>query len=228
MKRSQFVGLAGVFVIAAIGLGWLMSTAAPAAITEAGHAPNRMYVDQDGQLHLNGSTLYLNEVGVPLGKVYAGVSASDAVTAVASNNAFVDFAQTYTIPASALNAGNVVRVKAGVVVTNASGTDTLSVKLVLGSTDLITTTAVDPGATTDIHIVEFEITSRAAASGTSSCAGFGRWITNTGGTIAHGTGLLAPTNFATNGTLALKAAAKWSSNTASTAARLELLNVDIY
>ena len=33
------------------------------ATTEAGHAANRFYADQDGQLHLNGSSIYLDELG---------------------------------------------------------------------------------------------------------------------------------------------------------------------
>lgn len=159
------------------------------------------------------------------GLAKSGVSASDSVTAATSNNAFVDFATTYAIPASTLKSGSVVQARAMVRVSDASGADTLSIKLVLGSTDLITTTAVDPGATTDLHIVDFEITSRAAPSAASALVGSGRWITNTGGTIAHGTGLLGATNFATNGALTLKAAAKWSSNTANTACLLESFNV---
>jgi hypothetical protein len=38
---------------------------------------------------------------------------------------------------------------------------------------------------------------------------------------------LAATNFATNGALVVKASAKWSSNTASTACLLETFDVDI-
>lgn len=161
------------------------------------------------------------------GMASVGISAADTVTAATSNNAFVSFASTYSIPASTLGASTIVRIRALVVVNNASGTDTLTCNLLLGSTSLIATTAVDPGATTDLHILEYEITSRAAASATSSLTGSGRWITNTGGTIAHGTGLLAPTNFATNGALVISSQAKWSSNTASTSARLEQLNVEI-
>lgn len=33
------------------------------ATTEAGHHPNRCYTDQDGNLHLNGSSIYANETG---------------------------------------------------------------------------------------------------------------------------------------------------------------------
>lgn len=159
------------------------------------------------------------------GLAKSGVSASDSVTAATSNNNFVDFATTYVIPANTLKSGSVLRARAMVRVSDASGADTLSVKLVLGSTALITTTAVDPGATTDLHILEFEIVSRAAPSASSSLIGSGRWVTNTGGTIADGTGLLGATNFATNGALTFKASAIWSSNTASTACLLESFNV---
>lgn len=159
------------------------------------------------------------------GRATANVAAADTVTAATSNNSFVAFATTYVIPANTLGVGSVLRARALVVVNDASGTDTLTVEMRIGGTTLIATTAVDPGATTDLHQLDFEFTARAAAGAAASCVGCGRWITNTGGTIAHGTGLLAPSNFATNGALTLDVRAKWSSNTASTSARLEMLNV---
>lgn len=161
------------------------------------------------------------------GRVTANVSASDTVTAVSSAGAFVAFAQTYSIPASVLQAGSVVKAKALVVVNDASGTVTLTCEMRIGGTSLIATTAVDPGATTDLHLLEFEFTARAAPGASASCVGAGRWITNTGGTIAHGTGLLPPSNFATNGALTLDVRAKWSASNANTSARLEMLNVEI-
>lgn len=157
--------------------------------------------------------------------VFSGVSAADDVTAVASNNAFVAFAQTYPISAGALRAGTVLRARAVVRVTDASGADTLTVEMRIGGTSLIATTAVDPGATTDHHVLDFEFVARAAPAGAASCTGSGEWKTNTGGTIVQGTALLQPTNFNTAGALTLDVRAKWSSNTASTAARLEMLDV---
>lgn len=161
------------------------------------------------------------------GRATANVSASDTVTAVTSNGAFAAFAQTYSIPANTLKQGSVLKAKALVVVNDASGAVTLTCEMRIGGTSLIATTAVDPGATTDLHLLEFEFTARAAPAASASCVGAGRWITNTGGTIAHGTGLLAPTNFATNGALTLDVRAKWSVSNANTSARLEMLNVDI-
>lgn len=158
-------------------------------------------------------------------RVTANVSATDNVTAVASNNSFVSFAQTYTIPANTMKLGTVLRVKVMVHVTDASGTDTLTCNIRIGGTSLIATTAVDPTTTSDHHILEFDFESRVAPGATASCVGYGRWTTNTAGTLVNGTALLAATNFATNGDLLLDVQAKWSSNTASTSARLEMLNV---
>lgn len=161
------------------------------------------------------------------GTAFVDVAAADTVLASVSNNAFVTFAQSYAIPANTLKAGSILRISALVIVNNASGTDTLTVNIRLGGTSLLATTAVDPGATTDFHMLDFEITSRAAPSATSSLVGRGRWTTNTGGTNVTGTAILAPANFATNGALTIDSQAKWSSNTANTSARLEMLNVEI-
>jgi hypothetical protein len=161
------------------------------------------------------------------GMASVAVSASDTVTAVASNNALVAFAQTYAVPANTLKSGTVMRVRLMVQVTDASGADTLTVELRLGGTSLTATTAVDPGAAGDHHILEFAITSRAAPSAASSLTGSGIWYSNTGGTMATKTAILAPTNFATSGALTLDVRAKWSSNTANTTARLETLNVEL-
>lgn len=49
------------------------------ATTEQGHLPNRMYIDRDGQLHVNGSSIYLDESG--------SVQTAAAVVAGASGTA---------------------------------------------------------------------------------------------------------------------------------------------
>lgn len=161
------------------------------------------------------------------GNAFVGSNAADNVTAAASNNIFVAFAQSYSIPANTIKLGTTVRIKAAVTVSDASGLDTLTVETRLGGVTLIATTAVDPTTTSDTHLLEFEFTSRAAPGAAASCVGYGRWITNTAGTIAHGTGRIAPTNFATNGALVVDVRAKWSLNTANTSARLEMVNVEI-
>lgn len=165
-----------------------------------------------------------NKVG---GMAFSDVAASDTVTAVASNNAFVTFAQTYSLPASSLTQGARLRIRAMVSVADASGADTLTCNIRLGGTSLIASTAVDPSTTSDHHVLEFDVIARAAPGATASCVGYGKWFTNTAGTNANKTAILAATNFATNGALVVDIQAKWSSNTASTTARLEMLNVEI-
>lgn len=161
------------------------------------------------------------------GRAFSAVSASDNLLASAGGSAHVDHAQTYSIPASTLKANSVIRIKGMVRVTDASGTDTLETKWYLGSTTLATTTAFDPDAADDFVMFEFEGTCRSAPGAAVEITGVFKWATLDGSTLARSEGILAPTNFATNGALVVKVSSKWSSTTASTNARLEMLNVDI-
>lgn len=161
------------------------------------------------------------------GRAYSGTSASDDLLASAGASAHVDHAQTYSIPASTLKLGSVLRIRYQVSVTDDSGTDELETKLYIGGTTLMTTTAFDPSAATDFVIGEFELVARAAPGATASCVGCGRWVTSDNGSLIHGAAIMAPTNLATNGALIVKVSSKWSSTTASTNARLAILNVDI-
>lgn len=62
--------------------------------TEAGHAPNRIYTDQEGNLHLNGGTLYVDESGTSFSTtefgyvdgVTAGTSAASKALVTNSSN----------------------------------------------------------------------------------------------------------------------------------------------
>src|SRR4051812_36585118 len=66
------------------------------ATTEAGHHPNRVYIDQDGDLHLNGANLRTDEAGAVLSPTELGfvdgvtpgtVAASKAVVVDANKDA---------------------------------------------------------------------------------------------------------------------------------------------
>lgn len=161
------------------------------------------------------------------GRAYNAVSAADNLLASAGASAHVDFAQTYSIPASTLGLASALRIKYHVLVTDASGTDTLETKLYIGGTTLMTTTAFDPDAANDFVMGEFLLVPRAAAGATASCVGQGRWTSSDGGSLVHGVAILGATNLATNGALIVKASAKWSATTASTNARLESLFVEV-
>lgn len=154
-------------------------------------------------------------------------SSSDTLLASAGASAHVDFAQTCVLEADLLQAGTVVRIRGCVDVADASGTDTLEVKVYIGGTTLLTTTAFDPDGTTDMVTFDFTLVSRAASSATSSCVGFGSWTSIDGSTVVTTPVKLAATNLATNGALTVKASAKWSSTTASTSAKLLAFNVEV-
>lgn len=158
---------------------------------------------------------------------FVDVAATDAVTAVASNNSFVAFAQKYTIPANTIKAGTRLKARAVVRVTDGSGTDTLTCELRIGGTTITATTAVNPGAAGDYHFIDVEFVGRAAPGATASCSAFGLWSTNTGGTVVHGGAASAAANYATNGNIDLDVRAKWSSNTAGASCNLEQLSVEI-
>jgi hypothetical protein len=159
------------------------------------------------------------------GLVYSATSASDNLLASAGASAHVDFAQKYAMPANTLNAGTVIRVKGSVNATDASGTDTLEVKVLLGTTALTTSTAFDPDAAADFVRFDCTIVGRAAAGAAAAVVAECNWTSEDGTTYASGANILATTNFATNGALDVKASAKWSSTTANTNARLETFNV---
>ena len=161
------------------------------------------------------------------GRAYNAVSATDNLLASAGGSAHVDHAQTYSIPANTLGLAAALRIRYHVLVTDASGTDTLETKLYIGGTTLMTTTAFDPDAANDFVMGEFLLVPRAAAGATASCVGSGRWTTTDGGSLVHGVSLLGATNLATNGALIVKVSSKWSATTASTNARLETLFVEI-
>lgn len=161
------------------------------------------------------------------GRAYVKTTLTDAVTAATSNGNHTDFASTYSIPANTLGLGSVTKIRGLVRVTDASGTDTLEIKVYIGATTLLTTTAFDPDAANDLVRFEFMLTSLAAAGATAAHVGEGVWVTSDGGSLVHGVASLASTNLATNGALVIKASAKWSSNTASTSANLDSLYVEI-
>ena len=161
------------------------------------------------------------------GRAYAGISSTDALLASAGASAHVDFASTYSIPANTIGSGTVIRISGSVLADQVDGTDTLEIKVYLGGTTLLTTTAFDPSAVTDFVNFDFELVSRAAASAASAIVGKGEWVTSDTGAETRGAAVLASTNFATNGALVVKVSAKWSSTTALTNARLHTLNVDI-
>jgi hypothetical protein len=161
------------------------------------------------------------------GRAYSATSATDNLLASAGASAHAFFAQTYSVPSNTIKAGTHVRIKGHVNATDASGTDTLEVKVYLGGSTLVTSTAFDPDAAADFVLFECDVWGRAAPGATAATVGACRWMTEDGTTHAVGGSILPTTNLATNGALVIRASAAWSATTASTNARLEAFDVEI-
>lgn len=92
-------------------------------ITEAGHHANRAYDDQDGNIHLNGAKLYLDESGQTIEAPAAIAANGDtlAVTAALHAGKVIQFGKTTgticTLPA-ATGTGNVYTFVIGVTATS--------------------------------------------------------------------------------------------------------------
>jgi hypothetical protein len=153
---------------------------------------------------------------------YVSVAASTAVTNTVTETAF-DTA--YTIPANALRPGDVIRVVAQAIATATNSTDTLNLKLRLGTTAILATGAVDV-ANSDIGLICADIVVRTiGASGTMVAAG----LTGLG---ASGTGTgkvtnLASTTLDTTAAQSVNVSATWSVANAGNSCRLDVMNVQI-
>ena len=157
--------------------------------------------------------------GSPL--AYANTAASGAISNTTTETAF-DKAKT--IAANTLRAGDVLRVRAQGIATSTNSTDTLTVKLYVGSLVIVTTGAVDV-ANNDIFFIDAVIVIRTiGASGTVVATG-------TVGLGAEGTVTAKPFKLASS-TLDTTAAndvackATWSVASSSDSCRLDVLTVE--
>jgi Pectate lyase superfamily protein len=173
-----------------------------------------------GSLHLDGS-----------GVLHRSINAADTIGSSGAGS-FAHFADFGRIPGFHWDKGGIVRLRALVRVTTAgAGTSTLTTELrmgafgTFGTTVLATTTAVDPTASGDFHLLEFELTSRAKSSATTPVVGSGRWSTNTGGAVVNGTSAIAPVVLDLSSYVEFGVWAKWSADNSSTC-RLETFSVE--
>lgn len=154
------------------------------------------------------------------GRAYSLAAAGTAVTATNSETTSASF----SIPANTIKAGTVIRVRYQGIATATNSTDTLTVKLKLGSTNLISTAAVDV-ANNDTFTGMFELVGRAAPAASAAVVGVGLYNDPAGTSIKPAS--LASTNFATNGALTLAVTLTWSSNNAGNSGRVDVLNVEV-
>lgn len=133
-----------------------------------------------------------------------------------------------TLPANILKAGSRLRVRFATKITGAvNGSPTLTTKLNIGATNLLTTGAVT-AVSGDIINGNYELVARAAPAASASCVGSGSISTPAAsGTSADRAQQLAATNLATNGTLAVALTHTWSASHADNAAVGSIFSVEV-
>lgn len=149
------------------------------------------------------------------------VAASAAVTNTTTETAFDN--GSYTIPANGVKAGDVIRIRAQAIATATNSTDTLTVKLKIGSTVIATSGAVDV-ANNDIAYFDVDLVVRTVgASGTIVAAG----VVGLGveGTVTAKPLKLASTAIDTTAAMTLSVTATWSVANAGNSCRLDVLNI---
>jgi predicted RecA/RadA family phage recombinase len=153
---------------------------------------------------------------------YSQEAASAAVTNTTVQTAFD---KSYTIPASTLRPGDVIRVRAQGIATATNSTDTLNAILRIGTVDVIATAALDV-ADNDIFVIDADIVIRTnGASGTFVAGG----SSNIGvpGTATTKAKSKASTAIDTTATQSVNVTATWSVASASNSCRLDILDVQI-
>lgn len=192
-------------------------SAASAAFTGALAAQNGAF---SGQLTTTDGVISGNA------RVVGGnVHTKQASTTLTNSNVETTLA-THTLPANTVKAGTTVRVRGAVRVTGNAGADTLTLKLRLGGTALVTT-AASAMVANDVARFDFLVTGRAAPGATSSVEAEGLVTLSVAGVAGTKAYVLAPANYATNGTLDVDLRGQWSASSASDIAICESFVVDV-
>jgi len=152
---------------------------------------------------------------------YASVAASAAVSNTTTETAFD---KSHTIKANTFKVGDVLRVRAQVIATATNGTDTLNLKLKIGSTVIAATGAIDV-ANNDIGYIDALIVVRTiGASGTMVATG----VQGLGaeGTVTAKPFKLASAALDTTADQTITVSATWSVASSSDSCRLDVLAVE--
>ena len=153
---------------------------------------------------------------------YSSVAASTAVTNTTTETTFDT---NVTCPANYLKAGDVIRVRLQGIAPATNSTDTLNVKLYVGSVNIAATGAVDV-SNNDIFYIEADITVRTVgASGTIVATGV--TALGTAGTVTAKPFYLASATLDTTAAAIIKATATWSVASSSDSCRLDVVNVQL-
>jgi hypothetical protein len=162
------------------------------------------------------------------GVVYSATAASTALTA-SSTETLLD--TSYSIPASTLVAGSVIKIRFQGIATATNSTDTLTIKLYIGGlsgTAVLTGTATD-ATNNDIFTGEALIQIRTAgASGTFVSVASGNIVPAATRVAVPVFQMTASTAIDTTAAQVVGVGAKWSTTSGSNSCRLDMMVVEIY
>lgn len=156
--------------------------------------------------------------------LYQSVAASTAVTNTVSTEQF--FTGTYTIPARTLRVGDVINIRGHAVVSAAAGTDTLTIKVYVGTVAVLVTVATNA---TTADVVYFDVDCIVRTIGATGTV-VARQIHANGpvASIAAGPVIadhVASTTLDTTAAAIVRASATWSATTATCTVALQSLSV---
>jgi hypothetical protein len=205
-------------------------------------AGNLCYAAADGMVGSTGTILVgraLNTVTanqivevLPFGQFGAGAYLLYSNTAVSADHENTTteaiFDKSYTLPANSLKAGDVIRIRASVLVTDNNSTDTLTLVLRIGGlagTAIATTAAVDV-ADNDVGYIDADVVVRTiGASGTAS--GHGVQALGVPGTVTAKPFHKASFTLDTTATQVICVSADWSVASADNEANLENFVIEL-
>lgn len=204
------------------------AVASNTAVTLANAVAGDIYLGRAEKAKVSGETSVFVDVNAlseahcrGQGKLYAQVAASAAVSNTAAET---NFDKTYTLPANKPKAGDALRIRAQVIASATNATDTLVVRIKLGSIMIVATPTVDVG-NDDIAVIDVTILFRTVgAAGTMVAFGFASLGAN--GTATGRAVSLPSTAVDTTAALVIAVSAQWSAASAGNSCRLDGLLVE--
>lgn len=158
----------------------------------------------------------------PSGQVYNSVAASAAVTNDAAETAFD---KSYQFGANQLKVGDQIRVRAQAIPTATNATNTLNLKLKIGTTIICATGAVDV-ANSDVGYIEAVLTIRSIGA-TGKFVANGSTSLGVPGTVTAKPFFLGETTVDTTAAQTITVTATWSVADPGNSVRLDALTIDL-
>ncbi len=155
--------------------------------------------------------------------LYSSVAASTGVTNTVATEQ--DFDSTYALPANTLQVGDILHIRGYAVVSAQASTDTLTLKLKIGTATIFTSAAVDSAVGDIVYFDAMVVVRTIGASGTIVASiNQGNGVP---GTVTAKPLFLASTALDTTVSNTIKATGTWSATNATNTAALQDLTVEI-